>query len=385
MKPFRANLNFVHERRIASAGVVIGALVATVVVTAFVWSGVAPRSRQTASIANIPADTTPPQTLSPKAVRVAPEPISEHAVSSVAHSRTPDTVRYYEQETGRAFQVDLRTLKTETLSDRKLPGFIQSFWVPNADAVVSLFDEAGSKKYRYYDYQTRTAKTIGSAVSTLAVSPSGRRIAFIDTTGEYQALYIGDTDGTAVRKVFDTRAQHVALSWPREDALVLTSRRPDRAGTDMSVIGLNGELRVLMSNRENLEYTWSPDGSNLLFSYFFPGRGITLWYRSLDSALEIPVPLATSAWKCAWHNSNEKITCGVPTTTLSRDVASDKTATIDTIATIDLRSGKVSNLYTGSREPLIGVINPSISSSQRYFVFTNLFDRRLMELELPAY
>lgn len=385
MTTFHSELNFArpqgfHPRRLMPFA--LTAVLSVVVGGALVWN-TATRNT-TATISNATISATPSPTSSPGISRALPKTISEHAVSSVAHGLAQDTVRYYEQETGRAFLIDLRTLKTETLSDRKLPGFIQSYWVPNANRVISLFSESRGSQYRYYDYQTKETRTIGSSISTLAISPNGRRIAFIDTAGEDQALYIADTNGTSVRKVLGTRAQQVALTWPREDALVLTSKRPDRAGSDMAIIGLSGELRVLMSNRENLEYAWSPDGSRLLFSYFYPGRGITLWYRTLDRDLDIAVPLSTSARKCAWHTSLEKITCGIPTTTtLSRDTPSDRTATIDDIATFDLQAGTLTTHYQGTTTNLLGVIDPSLSSSERYFLFTNIFDRRLSMVELP--
>lgn len=198
MTPFYSQMNFIRPPKDHFRSPALLALVVTLSVVAggaLVWTTTTHRET-TATISDGSTDSTSLPSNSPSASRALPKAISEHAVSSVAHGLAPDTVRYYEQETGRAFLVDLQTLKTETLSDRKLPGFIQSYWVPNANRVISLFSESKGSQYRYYDYQTKETRTIGSSVSTLAVSPGGRRIAFIDTTGERQTLYIADTDGT---------------------------------------------------------------------------------------------------------------------------------------------------------------------------------------------
>jgi hypothetical protein len=196
-------------------------------------------------------------------------------------------------------------------------------------------------------------------------------------------LSVADTDGTSPRKVIDTRAESAELSWPLENTVVLTSRRTDRAGTDMTAIGLDGMLTPIMSARENLEYVWSPDGSRLLFSYFVPGKGITLWYRTLASAAEIPLGVSTAAGKCAWRPDGTGVVCGIPaSTSLARDVPSSKTATSDDIASIDLLSGDQRVLYSAKRGSPFGISGALVSSSGSFFVFTNIFDRHLYAVEM---
>lgn len=339
---------------------------------------------QTASLSDTLATPTVSSSASER-VSSRPKAISENPVVSVTSGKESDTVKFYERETGKAFSVHLNTLKADVLSDVRLPGFIRSYWLPYSTKVVSEFQEPAGTSYRTFDYQTKATTTIGSDITALAVSPDGRQIAYMKPTEDAEALFISDNDGLNPRKLMTTRAQEVRLDWPVKEALSMASRRPDRAGTDLSAVALDGSLTVMMLNRENLEYSWSPDGTRLLYSYFTPEQGISLWYREAGSGLDVPLGLATSARKCAWHGNTMVVTCGVPAkSSLGRDVPAGHSATVDDIVTLDMTTGEQNRLYGGTSLPtgqagtaLIGVIEPLVSSSGDYFVFTNVFDRRL--------
>ncbi|MEK7638094.1 MAG: hypothetical protein AAB375_01570 [Patescibacteria group bacterium] len=371
-----SGLNFLPQRnrlRLLQAGALSAVLMAVVMAGAVLRSS----GGQTASLSDTLA-TPSVSTSTSEHISARPKAISENAAVSVALGKESDTAKYYERETGKAFSVNLKTLKTDVLSDTRLPGFIRSYWLPYSNKVVSEFQDPGGISYRAFDYQTKATTTIGSDIIALAVSPDGRQIAYMKPMEDASALFISDSDGSNPRTLITTRAQEVRLNWPVKDTLSMASRRPDRTGTDLSIIDLDGTLTIMMSNRENLEYVWSPDGTHLLYSYFTPEQGVSLWYREAGSRLDVPLGLATSARKCAWHDNTMTITCGVPAkNSLGRDVPADRSATVDDIATLDMSTGEQSRLYGGTGATLIGVIEPLVSSSGNYFVFTNLFDQRL--------
>jgi len=344
-----------------------------------VMAGIAFRSSglQTAALSDAVASPSISSSASNR-VSARPKAISENPVVSAALGKESDSVKYYERETGKAFSVNLHTLKTGILSDVRLPGFIRSYWLPYSDKVVSEFQDPAGISYRSFDYTTKETTTIGSDITALAVSPDGRQVAYIKPTKEASALFISDSDGANPRSVMTTRAQEARLDWPVKSALAMASRRPDRAGTDLSVVGLDGTLTMLMSNRENLEFAWSPDGTRLLYSYFTPEQGVSLWYHEIASDVDVPLGIATSAAKCAWHHAAFIITCGVPAkSSLGRDVPAERSATVDDIVTLNIDTGEQSRLYGGTSTTLVGVIEPMVSTSENYFVFTNVFDRKL--------
>lgn len=371
-----SGLNFLPQRnrlRLLQAGAL------SAVLMAFVMAGVVLRSSggQTATLSDTLASPSVSTSASDR-ISVRPKAISENKVISVALDKDNDTAKYYERETGKSFSVNLKTLKTDVLSDVRLPGFLRSYWFPYSNKVVSEFQDPAGISYRSFDYQTKTTTIIGSDITALTISPDGRQVAYMKPTEDASALFIGDSDGSNPRRLMTTRAQEVRLDWPIKDALSMASRRPDRAGTDLSAVDLDGALTVMMSNRENLEYAWSPDGTRLLYSYFTAEQGVSLWYREAGSGLDAPLGLATSASKCAWHDNTMVITCGVPAkSSLGRDVPADRSATVDDIVTLDMSTGEQNRRYGGTSATLIGVIEPLVSSSGNYFVFTNLFDQRL--------
>lgn len=313
-----------------------------------------------------------------------PKVSSENAVVSVARGSSTDSVRYYEQGSGRAFSLSLASRRTDVLSEKRLPGFLFSYWIPDSQKVISAFQRPTGTDYRLFDYATNQSTDIGSNFKSFAVAPDGRHIAFITTNADdSRSLIVSWPDGSQQIQRLTTRIEESSLSWRTNDELVLISRRSDRAGYDLSLLPPNGVLNTLITNKENLETSWSPDGNYLLYSYFAPEGGVSLWLRSIRTGEEVSLGIYTSAKKCAWHPIDIAVTCGIPMRkSLSRDVAADRTATIDDVYTYDFEENTLRLVYAGVSSALIGVTEPLISSSGTYFVFTNMFDSRLYVLPL---
>jgi len=347
---------------------------------ALIWG---PNGTQKASIGENITDSNMATALAEFIGQNTPKALTDNPVVSATLSPLSDAIQYYEAQTGKVFKVNLNTRRTETISDKRLAGFVRTFWAPDGQQVVSVFEERDGLVLRYYNYATSQTTVIGKSAVSAAFSPDGRSLAFLDTGDSSLALIIGQPDGTESRKIMVTRSGNGIIEWPQKDHLSLLTQRLDSAGRDLSLIGLNGSLQILLSNRENLEYAWSPNGQKLLFSYFVTGKGVQLWY--LDTTVGVPVSLnvPTSAAKCAWQPGEQGVVCGIPSSdALTNDVPAAKTATLDSISRIDLVSGAQNQIYNPQKGVLLGVGESLISSSGTYFVFRNLFDQRLYSLPL---
>jgi dipeptidyl aminopeptidase/acylaminoacyl peptidase len=377
-----ATPNFIRRdrhRTFLIAGITV-VLTLTIVITGAIFGH---ESMLTAVIGDGLKEASPtPEERYPQAPRMPKELTNMPTVSAVTGLGS-DTIRYYELRTGKAFQIDLKTRTTTILSAKKLDGFIRTIWAPNRDDVVSAFTQSTGTVFRSYHYATGLTSSLDSLVSSVTFSPDGRHIAYVTSDADHSAIFISDIDGAQPHKIIDTRIADAELSWPLADTLVLVSRHAGGPGRDMTVIGADGSLAPLLSNISNLEYAWSRDGSKLLYSYFDQSGGVRLWYMDVSQHTPVSLGLATSASKCAWHNDNTEITCGVPSNTaLAHDVSAADSATLDDIITLHILTGEQTKQYSIQKGVYIGVIDPVISSSGSFFVFTNLFDQKLYSLPL---
>lgn len=354
---------------------VIGIGVITFFSAVSAWA-LLPTSHQTATIGNV-FDISPSPTLLPT-LRTPFAVSTTAAVSAVPTS--PVLVQYYETQTGRVLGMDLRTRQPQIISDHRLAGFVRSIWARTHHRVVSIFTEPTGTVYRSYDYTNGVTSTIGTSVSTLAIAPNSNQVVYAESSGGTSLIFIAAFDGSAPRKILETRAESLELSWPNQDMIILVSQRPDRSGRDMSILGTDGTLRILFTDKENLEYTWSVNGNTLLFS-FFDANGLTLRTLDMVSGQEAVVPLKTSARKCAWSTSAQEIICGVPVQQeLPADIASQNVATRDQIVSFNriIETSRV--LWRGNGTPIFSIYDPILSDS--FVTFINLLDHRLYALEL---
>lgn len=345
--------------------------------SALIYRGSGGAAAITDTLASASFSTLPAPPAAPK-----PKAMSEQGVVSVASGLANDTIRYYEQGSGKAFSIALSTQHTDVLSDKRLPGFIRSYWIPRTSSVVSAFQQPSGIEYRFYDYESGESTSIGFGIADVAISPNGRRIAQLKkNSDDSYSLLVSAVDGTNPVDILTTRIGEPQIAWRNFNELAITSRRADRPGYDLTLVDENGALRTLLSNKEGLETAWSPDGNYLLYSFFSPDMGVSLWLRSVQTNEEVNLGIYTSAHKCAWHPVGLAITCGVPIKkSLTRDVPAAQTATVDDVYTYDFDNNTLRLNYGGTNSSLIGVTEPLVSSSGNYFVFTNMFDSRLYVL-----
>ncbi len=233
-----------------------------------------------------------------------------------------------------------------------------------------------------YPVSGHVPQLVGAApkIAPATSAVRGNSKAILVETPDATELRLSDSDGKDSRVIMRTRASELALSWPQNDYLALSSLHAIGPGRDLTLISMDGALIPLLSDMANLEYVWSPDGSKLLYSYFEKDKGIQLWKMEVFNHIQTPLGLATAARKCAWHPDMISVTCGIPTNTaLSRDVPSAQSATHDDIITLNTLTGE--HQVVLSQNNALGIIDPEISSSGSSFLFTNLFDQKRYSLE----
>ena len=379
----KRSLNFIPQSsrnlRLLQIGTLIAVVGSVVMTSSLLFGG----DGGTASI----SDTLNGASFSPVPTPTSiskPKAMSENAVLAAGVAQGSDVIAYMEQGSGKLFSVALVTQRVSALSSTPISDVLSVNFFPRSQQVITATQKPTGVLYSYADYATGRTASLGFNVKSIAVTPDGGSIAFLKkNTDDATVIVTASPDGTGQIPQLTTRAEEITLFWRTTRDLAMTSRRSDRPGYDLALIESNGSLKTILSNKENLEVSWSPDGNYLLYSYFDSTNGVTLHLYSLASDTQVDLGVYTSAQKCAWAPFGLAVTCGIPSKkSLSRDISSSQTATIDDIYTYDFDNNTLRLIYGGSSSALIGVTRPLISSSGKYFVFINMFDSRLYSLPL---
>lgn len=337
----------------------------------------------TAAITDSIANTTITPSMTPQ-YTPAPKPISEQPVTGMSNEVSTDTIRYYERSTGKSFAINLNSHLATTISDVRIPSFLSAYWSATSSGEIIASKKPLGTEYTFVDASTRRSTKIGIGLISVQISPDGNHIAYAEQgDAGTLSIVVATIDGKEKLPLLTTRLQDPELQWRTNNELVVRSRRPEKAGYDATLIDLEGNMKPLLSNKENLEMLWSPTGDALLYSYYTPSQGVSLWIHILTDGADIPLNIQTSAQKCAWHPSSLALTCGVPShASLARDIPANETATQDDIYTLDITSGTVDRIYTSISGTLVGVTHPLMSSSGTYFVFINMFDSKIFSMPI---
>lgn len=312
-----------------------------------------------------------------------PKALSTVSVTAVGLGQQPDSVRYYEAQTGKASEVDAHSGTATVLIDHSLNGFQEAWWIPGQTLAIIAQEKQHSTQYALFHTDTNQSSVFGHAISNIAIASDGSRMAYIDTIDGVAGVYISDAAHTYDQKIMNTRLAVDGLSWQDSTHLAITSRRPDDHGSDLTRVSLTGDIAPLLDNREGLEYAWSPDGSYALISSFNTAGELSLTLLSVATRVETPLPFATSASKCTWGTARASIICGIPSQpSLTHDVPSERTATNDDIVLLNMDTLTTTPIYQATKNALFSVMHPIVSSSGRFLFFTNLFDGKLYELAL---
>lgn len=234
--------------------------------------------------------------------------LSKRAVLSPTISKEKDSVIYYDLRDGRVFETSPKDLKETVVSNKPLPNLISTLWSPNKKEVVSIFDTNNGKDFRYYNYQTNKVADLGRAVKSLAFSPDGSHIAYLRSLGLDSAIYVSAPDGSAPRKIIETRLSDLELSWPSEEYISFKASVDDR--NSVYLLSLTGNLTKFVDELGKVDILWSSGGTKLLYSTVENGSPMLFVKDTLSSTTK-GLDISTPAYKCAWGINSDYIFCTV--------------------------------------------------------------------------
>lgn len=137
--------------------------------------------------------------------------------------------------------------------------FYVSYKMMNKPDILSHNLSTGARKALYRQYP-------GSSMSP-AVSPDGRRIAFIHNKSGSPDLYVSDLDGGNLKQLTKTREDESSPCWsPDSRTICVTSRQTGKPALYTISADGGSMSRLPVAAASPTEPDWSPDGKFLVFT-----------------------------------------------------------------------------------------------------------------------
>ena len=291
--------------------------------------------------------------------------LSPRGVISPVLSKEKDSVLYYEEDTGKVFEVALKDLREKSVSDVLLANLIKTIWAPDRKEIVSLFYYPSGIHYKYYNYKTRASADLGTDIKSLSFSPDGSQVAYFGTKDGSQGIFISQPDGSSFKKLLPSRLENAEIYWPSDNLIAFKAEATD--GSELYSLSKTEEVKKILDSREGLEIKWAKDGSMLLFSQKTES-GTDLLYKDVLSESETSLNISTSASKCDWGIDGKTVVCGVP----KSSVSGDEIYEISLDGTKKLLSSPTSRIDTAEL---------FLSGLDDYVVILNGFDNKLYVLK----
>lgn len=230
------------------------------------------------------------------------------------------TAKFYDPVTGKFYQINANGELVE-LSDKKFPGVEEVNWSNGTNkAVLELADGFNI----LYDFTTDQQYTLHEDMDEFDFSPNDNQISFkfLADNPEDRWLGISQTDGSGAIGVepLGNYADTVNAQWsPSGQAVGTVEEFVSGQAKQVVPIGFHGEnLKGFTVDGRGFDYTWSPDGRQMLYSAYSPANEYQDILYIVDSYGDqigdnkTNLELNTSVDKCTFAAGGNNVYCAVP-------------------------------------------------------------------------
>ncbi len=348
-------------------------------------------------------DTTTPTKI-PLLRHLSESPIGGYMASSTASSTI---VRYVDRGVGHIFESLSTNQNIDKISNTTIPRVYESVWNRNlSTTILRYMKDTSDVVVNFYAEIRKTSATtatdavtvttpyeikgrfLSPAIKEIAVSPKADRIFTLNIENGVGVGYISNFDESKKIKIFDTPLTQVALQWPEENTLSITTKASGvSAGTLYFSDVKKGGLKKIIGGIMGLTTKTSMDARKVLFS-LGGGRVKTAIYNTKDYTTQ-EVVFKTLADKCVWSKIHiDSLYCAVPTEIPSGLYPDDwykgTVSFVDQIWYLDSVTGEVrllANLLNLSND-LIDATDLSLDPKENFLYFINKKDLTLWSLDL---
>ncbi len=150
---------------------------------------------------------------------------------------TTTVARYVMQDNGRVFDlpIDVPGSVPRAVSNTTIPAIAHALWGEGGESVVLQYMEEVTVKTLYMRFSPRATSTIATPlppqirflpdnIFTLAISPDGKKLAYMLVTTGGATGYVANINGTESKTLFFTPLTQVRLTWPAANTLLMQTK-----------------------------------------------------------------------------------------------------------------------------------------------------------------
>ncbi len=345
-----------------------------------------PRGATSSDTSNIP-DELP--SAKKKVMRLYATPVAYGLLASSTASSS--SVFFVDRGTGHIYNASKDGSLTEKISNTTILRVYESYFDVQAKNILLRYIKEGTDAVTTVIAPITSeirAKFLSNNIDTLASSPKGDKIFYIEKTNDGTVGYISKIDGSAKKGVFESPLKEWVVSWPEENIVTLTTKASRLSPGFLYFLNLKtGNLVKILGPVYGLTTNTSKDGKKVLYSRSTSGKIETRVLTVAENALQDTLFL-TLPEKCVWSTLvKTSAYCAVPQTppsNLPDDWYKGLTKTADTIWHVDTVTNsvhKITNLYEDAGTQ-IDAVNLTLSPDEQSLYFINNTDLSLWSVDL---
>ncbi|MFH1508619.1 MAG: hypothetical protein ABIE68_00405 [bacterium] len=320
-------------------------------------------------------------------------------LDNVASSTTTvsgQSILYINTKDGRIHQTDLLGEEVKLIGDESFKSANRFRWSDSKNEVlISKVNKDGSYDSNiYYNFTNDYSKQLSSNIRGIEISPNSEQIVYeyVEEVAGFKRLAVSDIDGSNWENVLnilpakdmklpEELSGHLKLYW--HDSTTFLFHNPGNIKEISQLYSRGENSGVVLNNTTGLQILPSPFDNKILFAVN-DEAGKMPALKVLDNENDTVSDLLYTGLpdKCLWFNQT-KIFCGIPQNVTSKDKLPDdfengSFSSQDSIVSIDISNGKVSDFYSKKELGKDMDIEPQFfSSDDDWFYFRDKNDNTL--------
>jgi len=299
----------------------------------------------------------------------SPKLLSEKRVVSVTNSSESKELLYFEKNTGKLFELDLKEGSERAISDRIVPNFISAKWSPTKKEAIQVIYSQTGNLFRYVNLLTGEETEFNPNIQSINFSPDGSLIGYYYSDRSVDSglgeVFMAQPDGSYQKRIFKTRIEGIDLLWPIKEKMVLKT-----PSSGIYSLTETGGFEKILDSVADLEVNWSKSGGKVIYSVLEdPSSSLVylLLFKNITTSEEYGFEVGGRASKCTWSIDDINVYCAIP-----------KSPSVDEVYKINTQD-KTKLLVA---EPETQIDEIILSSSEDLLIFTDTADDKLYSIEI---